>query len=94
MLAAQVATALDDDLTVIVTSQVTFGAAPEVLADTAAGADLLVLGSHGHGRLFHAVLGSVADACVRTAPCPVVVVPVPRPEKVTSAPSGVPSAIF
>ena len=38
-------------------------------------ADMLVLGSHGHSEAFHAVLGSVADACVRGATCPVVVIP-------------------
>ena len=30
------------------------------------------------GRLFHAALGSTADAVVRTAPCPVVIVPAVR----------------
>jgi nucleotide-binding universal stress UspA family protein len=54
------------------------GRPAEVLTRAAAGADLLVLGSHGHGRLFHAVLGSVAEECVRAAVCPVVVVPVPH----------------
>src|SRR5436190_531591 len=37
-----------------------------------------VLGSHGHGRLFHAVLGSVVEQCIRAGVCPVVVVPVPH----------------
>jgi nucleotide-binding universal stress UspA family protein len=55
------------------------GAPVDVLTRAATDADLLVLGSHGHGRLFHAVLGSVAEQCVRAAVCPVVVVPVPRP---------------
>src|SRR5436190_6887726 len=52
------------------------------LAEAARDADLLVLGSHGHGRLYHAVLGSVAEACVRAATCPVVVVPTPHAERV------------
>ena len=42
-------------------------------------ADILVLGSHGHSRLHHAVLGSVSEECVRRATCPVVVLPTPVP---------------
>ncbi len=38
-------------------------------------ADLLVLGSHGRGPLGRVVLGSVSDAVVRAAACPVLVVP-------------------
>jgi nucleotide-binding universal stress UspA family protein len=45
------------------------------LVQASAGADMLVLGSHGHSEAFHAVLGSVADACVRGVTCPVVVIP-------------------
>jgi nucleotide-binding universal stress UspA family protein len=55
------------------------------LTRAARDADLLVLGSHGHGRLHHAVVGSVAEACIRAAACPVVVVPVPHPERATRA---------
>lgn len=40
-------------------------------------ADLLVLGSHGHSRVRHTVLGSVSEDCIRKASCPVVVIPVP-----------------
>jgi nucleotide-binding universal stress UspA family protein len=38
------------------------------------GADLIVVGSHGHGRLRRLVLGSVAGAVVVNAPCSVHVV--------------------
>jgi nucleotide-binding universal stress UspA family protein len=55
------------------------------LTRAARDADLLVLGSHGHGRLHHAVVGSVAEECIRAAACPVVVVPVPHPERATRA---------
>jgi nucleotide-binding universal stress UspA family protein len=66
------------------------GTPAEVLTGAAADADLLVLGSHGHGRLFHAVLGSVAEQCISAAVCPVVVVPVPHPAKAPAAPPAVP----
>jgi nucleotide-binding universal stress UspA family protein len=59
-------------------SEVVQGRAADVLTRAAHDADLLVLGSHGHGRLHHAALGSVSDACVRKATCPVVVLPVPH----------------
>jgi nucleotide-binding universal stress UspA family protein len=62
----------------LITGVVERGRPAAVLAERAQGAQLLVLGSHGHGRLFHATLGSTADAVVRTAPCPVVIVPAVR----------------
>ena len=37
-------------------------------------ADLIVLGTHGRSGVARAVLGSTAEAVVRHAPCPVVVV--------------------
>lgn len=45
------------------------------LLRAAACARLLVMGSHGHGRLYHAVVGSVAEECIRAAVCPVAVIP-------------------
>jgi nucleotide-binding universal stress UspA family protein len=50
----------------------------DVLTAMARDADVLVLGSHGHSRVWHTVLGSVSEECVRKAACPVVVVPVPH----------------
>jgi nucleotide-binding universal stress UspA family protein len=38
------------------------------------GAELVVLGSRGHGDIASAVLGSVSNAVATRAPCPVVVV--------------------
>jgi nucleotide-binding universal stress UspA family protein len=52
-----------------------FGRAVDVLPDAARGADLLVVGSHGRGRMLRALLGSVADACLRARVGPVVVLP-------------------
>lgn len=60
-----------------VVGEVHEGRAAEVLTLAARSADLLVLGSHGHSRLQHTVLGSVSEECVRKATCPVVVIPVP-----------------
>jgi nucleotide-binding universal stress UspA family protein len=53
------------------------GRPADVLTAAGRSADLLVLGSHGHSRLRHTVLGSVSEECIRYASCPVVVIPVP-----------------
>jgi nucleotide-binding universal stress UspA family protein len=39
------------------------------------GADLIVVGSHGHGALFEFLVGSVTSGVLRAAKCPVLVVP-------------------
>lgn len=49
-------------------------AAPALLA-AAEGADLLVMGSRGHGGFVGLLLGSVGQQCAHHARCPVVVVP-------------------
>jgi nucleotide-binding universal stress UspA family protein len=51
------------------------GDAATELAAVSAGLDLLVLGSRGYGSVRSALLGSVSRALVRSAACPVVVVP-------------------
>ncbi|HXQ61832.1 MAG TPA: universal stress protein [Acidimicrobiales bacterium] len=50
------------------------GHAAPVLIAAAEHADLLVIGSHGHGAIAGMFLGSVSMHCVAQAPCPVVVV--------------------
>jgi len=37
-------------------------------------ADLIVMATHGHGFISHAILGSTTERVVRRAPCPVLVV--------------------
>ncbi len=39
------------------------------------GIDLIILGTHGRSGVTRALLGSVAERVVRTAPCPVLTVP-------------------
>jgi universal stress protein A len=62
-------------------SRVTCAALPgqpaaEIVAHAArSGADLLVVGAHGHSAVSRLMLGSVAEQVVRRAPCPVLVVP-------------------
>jgi nucleotide-binding universal stress UspA family protein len=76
-----------DRAAVTIASEVVEGRAADVLSTAAADADLLVLGSHGHSRVRHTVLGSVSDECVRKARCPVVVLPVPQPSPPSREPA-------
>ena len=48
----------------------------EILAEAAhVGADLIALGSHGHGALYRALVGSVSEGVLRGASCPLLIVP-------------------
>lgn len=44
-------------------------------------ADLIVMGSHGHGNVYHALFGGVGQKVMRKAACPVMLV---SPEKIKS----------
>jgi nucleotide-binding universal stress UspA family protein len=46
-----------------------------VLLEAARNADLLVLGTRGHGGFVGLLLGSVSQQCAHHAPCPLVIVP-------------------
>jgi nucleotide-binding universal stress UspA family protein len=60
---------------------VTVGDPETDLADAATDADLVVVGGHGKGPLAEVFLGDVAAATVRHAPCPVVIIPQPVPDR-------------
>jgi nucleotide-binding universal stress UspA family protein len=51
------------------------GRAATVLVEEASDAELLVVGSRGHGGFVGMLIGSVSNECARHAPCPVVIVP-------------------
>ncbi len=55
-------------------SLVVQGFPAQVLLNASADADLLVLGSRGHGGFVGTLLGSAGQHCVRHAHCPVVIV--------------------
>lgn len=57
-----------------VTGDVVEGHPADVLVKTSAGADLLVVGSRGHGGFAGMLLGSVSSHAVQHASCPVLVV--------------------
>ena len=51
----------------------------KILHEAAAhGADLIVMGSHGHGALYELLVGSVTAGVLQAAQCPVLVVPATR----------------
>jgi nucleotide-binding universal stress UspA family protein len=51
------------------------GPPAQVLLKAAAGADMLVVGSRGHGAFAGMLLGSVSQHCIQHAPCAVAVIP-------------------
>jgi len=61
---------------VTVESRLGEGPAARAISDAArdVGADLIVIGTHGHTGLAHLVLGSVAERTLRHAPCSVLTV--------------------
>lgn len=62
------------DCQVTIERRVVEGYAPTVLVDASADADLLVVGSRGHGTFTDALIGSVSQNCAHHAKCPVVIV--------------------
>ncbi|MVU80401.1 universal stress protein [Nocardia sp. ET3-3] len=68
---------LGEHLTTPVTPEVTEGHPAAVLIEAAENADLLVVGSHGHGAFSGMLLGSVGQHCAQHAACPVFIVRAP-----------------
>lgn len=54
-------------------ARVVSGHPAPILVEASKGADLLVVGSRGHGEFVGMLLGSVSEYCVATAHCPVLV---------------------
>jgi nucleotide-binding universal stress UspA family protein/mono/diheme cytochrome c family protein len=63
-----------------VSVEVLFGRPATAIIEAAAvnQADLIVMGTHGHGAMMHMMMGNVAERVVRGAPCPVLTVREPR----------------
>lgn len=52
----------------------------EILTQAAAlPADYIVIGSHGHGRIYDAIMGSTTNGVLKRALCPVLVIPASMP---------------
>jgi nucleotide-binding universal stress UspA family protein len=73
-LEASLTQALGDSPGIPLETSVVEGQSAPVLLEAARDADLLVVGSHGHGRFAGMLMGSVSTHCVEHASCPVVVV--------------------
>lgn len=69
---------LDPPPPVTVRPRVVEGRAATVLIEASKDADLLVVGTRGHGGFEGMLLGSVSQHTVQHATCPVVVVPKPK----------------
>jgi len=54
------------------------GAPSQALCAAALDADLIVLGSHGHGQVHDKIVGSTSQRVIHHASCPVVILPDPR----------------
>jgi nucleotide-binding universal stress UspA family protein len=78
ILGSAISEIVDPDSPVKISATVREGNTAQILLDVAKDADLLVVGSRGHGGLTEALLGSVSQHCVHHAQCPVVIVRRPK----------------
>jgi nucleotide-binding universal stress UspA family protein len=74
---AEINAAMDERHGLLLRQRIEIGSTAETITDIAAmsGHDLIVLGTHGRTGLSRLAMGSVASKVVRTAACPVLVVP-------------------
>ena len=77
-----------------VSTEVLFGNPSRAIitAATTNDADLIVMGTHGHGPVMHVVMGNVAERVVRTAECPVLTVREPREKDAKKKPGAAAAA--
>ena len=68
-----VADVLTDHPTLKVEARLISGHPTPALVEASKGADLLVVGSRGHGEFVGMLIGSVSEYCVTNAHCPVLV---------------------
>lgn len=73
MLSSALERAFGTDLPANLDTEVLNGNAPKVLIEQSKDADMLVLGSRGHGGFTGLLLGSVSAACAQHAHCPVLI---------------------
>ena len=64
----------DNHPNVVIHSTVCQGRPAATLVEASRGADLLVVGTHGHSELSTLLLGSVSEDCAHHASCPVVLI--------------------
>ena len=74
VLADAISSVVDPGSSVPVHARAVEGNPARVLLDASEDADLLVVGSRGHGGFTEALLGSVGQHCVHHARCPVIVI--------------------
>ena len=70
--------AVPDSDGVVIERRVVEGGPATVLVDESRNAELLVVGSRGHGGFAGLLLGSVSQQCAHHAACPVVIVRAPE----------------
>ncbi|WP_439657806.1 universal stress protein [Lentzea sp. HUAS TT2] len=85
VVAQRLAACADRHPGVRVERHVVHGSAAHRLVEFAAGASLLVVGSHGTGGLRGKLLGSTSQAVIRHAPCPVLLVRPALDEQIENA---------
>jgi nucleotide-binding universal stress UspA family protein len=93
VLAAEIAEASEGHPSVRIEGKVFQGPAAQVLIDASKRAEVLVVGSRGHGGFVGLLLGSVSQQCVIHAHCPVLVVrALQEPDTVAGAQAGKPDS--